>query len=71
MSDIIGPILEQGFAVLGRFGLVGRMEKFLKRRNFCLSMLLFWVVFSTFWWLYRLTVYSTEILASAWKSYMI
>ena len=34
-SYTIGPILEQGFAVLGRFGLVGRMEKFLKRRNFC------------------------------------
>ena len=35
------------------FGLLGThwavSEKFLKRRNFCLSMLLFGVVFSTFW----------------------
>ena len=34
-SYTIGFILEQGFAILGRFGLVGRMGKFLKRRNFC------------------------------------
>ena len=47
-SDSIGPILEWGFAGFGRFGLVGRMGKFLKRQNFCLSVLLFWVVFSTF-----------------------
>ena len=30
-------------------GCLGRNKKILKRPNFCLSMQLFWVVFSTFW----------------------
>ena len=44
-SDTIEPKSYRLFSFLGRFG---RNEKFLKRPNFCLSMLLFGVVFSTF-----------------------
>ena len=45
-SCSIGHILEDEICHLGR---LGRNKKFLKRRNFCLSMLLFEVVFSTFY----------------------
>ena len=45
-SCSIGHIWEHEFCHLGS---LGRIRKFLKRRNFCLSMLLFEVVFSTFY----------------------
>ena len=44
-SDTIGCI---GYRLVSFLGCLGWNEKFLKRPNFCLSMLLFWVVFSTF-----------------------
>ena len=44
-SCSISHIWEHEFCHLGCWAV---SEKFLKRRNFCLSMLLFWVVFSTF-----------------------
>ena len=44
-SCSIDHILEHEFCHLGCWAV---SEKFLKRRNFCLSMLLFGVVFSTF-----------------------
>ena len=44
-SCSIGHILEHDFCHLGCWAVKG---KFLKRPNFCLSMLLFGVVFSTF-----------------------
>jgi len=44
-SCSIGHILEYVFCHLGCWAVKG---KFLKRRNFCLSMQLFWVVFSCF-----------------------
>ena len=45
-SCSIGHIWEHEFCHLGS---LGRIKKFLKRWNFCLSMLLFEVVFSTFY----------------------
>ena len=42
-------------------------EKFLKRRNFCLSMLLFWVVFSCFHG-HKIIFIFFYIIASALKS---
>ena len=45
-SCSIGHILEHEFCNLGCWAV---KEKFLKRRNFCLSMLLFGVFFSCFW----------------------
>ena len=45
-SCSIGHIWEHEFCHLGS---LGRIRKFLKRRNFCFSMLLFEVVFSTFY----------------------
>ena len=44
-SCSIGHILEHDFCHLGCWAVKG---KFLKRPNFCLSMLLFWPIFSTF-----------------------
>ena len=46
-SCSIGHIWEHEFCHLGCWAVKG---KFLKRRNFCLSMLLFGVVFSCFHW---------------------
>ena len=45
-SCSIGHIWEHEFCHLGCWAVKG---KFLKRRNFCLSMLLFGLVFSIFW----------------------
>ena len=66
-SCSIGHILEHEFCHLGCRAVKG---KFLKQRNFCLSMLLFEVFFSTFWWQKQIFFFR-NILASALKSYII